>query len=82
MLALALQAELIGSKSLLVQKIKRFTDAGFSVTDLSPLDTTEEPYYYTFKVQCTSCREIHPNWVSLSRFVSYQGFIRALVHVG
>ena len=73
MLALALQAELLGSMSLCIQNIKLFTDASFSVTNLSPLDTAEEPYYYTFKVQCTSCREIHPNWVSLSRFVSYQG---------
>jgi len=40
-----------------------------SVTDLRPDDTAESPYLYTFKVQCTSCREIHPNWVSVSRFV-------------
>ncbi|KAL6719486.1 hypothetical protein ACLMJK_003726 [Lecanora helva] len=40
------------------------------VTDLVPLDTPEEPYFYTFKVQCTSCRETHPNYVSLSRFES------------
>lgn len=40
-----------------------------SVTDLLPIDTEENPFYYTFKVQCTSCREIHPNWVSVSRFV-------------
>ncbi|KAK3630477.1 hypothetical protein LTR56_009473 [Elasticomyces elasticus] len=38
------------------------------VTDLQPQDTEETPFYYTFKVQCTSCREIHPNWVSVSRF--------------
>ncbi|KAF1349036.1 hypothetical protein BDV97DRAFT_354881 [Delphinella strobiligena] len=37
------------------------------VTDLLPIDTEENPFYYTFKVQCTSCREIHPNWVSVSR---------------
>jgi Eukaryotic protein of unknown function (DUF866) len=41
-----------------------------SVTDLRPVDTQENPYYYMFKVQCTSCRETHPNWVSISRFVS------------
>ncbi|MCJ1480348.1 hypothetical protein MMC06_000503 [Schaereria dolodes] len=40
------------------------------VTDLRPVDTSEEPYFYTFKVQCTSCREIHPNWVNISRFES------------
>ncbi|KAF6228919.1 hypothetical protein HO133_007031 [Letharia lupina] len=38
------------------------------VTDLLPLDTPDEPYFYTFKVQCTSCRETHPNWVSVSRY--------------
>ncbi|KAL9065216.1 MAG: hypothetical protein Q9161_008374 [Pseudevernia consocians] len=38
------------------------------VTDLLPLDTPDEPYFYTFKVQCTSCREIHPNWISVNRY--------------
>ena len=41
-----------------------------SVTDLVPTDTQEQPFYYMFKVQCTSCRETHPNWVGVSRFVS------------
>jgi hypothetical protein len=44
-----------------------------SVTDLRPNDTAEDPFLYTFKVQCTSCREIHPNWVSVNRFVSLSG---------
>ena len=39
------------------------------VTDLSPVDTEAQPFYYTFKVQCTSCREVHPNPVTISRFV-------------
>jgi hypothetical protein len=39
-----------------------------SVTDLRPLDTEDAPFFYTFKVQCTSCRETHPNMVSVSRF--------------
>jgi hypothetical protein len=38
------------------------------VTSLRPVDTEDAPFYYTFKVQCTSCRETHPNWVSVSRF--------------
>ncbi|KAK1053696.1 hypothetical protein LTR33_014325 [Friedmanniomyces endolithicus] len=38
------------------------------VTDLQPEDTEQTPFYHTFKVQCTSCREVHPNWVSVSRF--------------
>lgn len=40
------------------------------VTDLLPVDTKENPYFYTFKIQCTSCRETHPNLVSISRFES------------
>lgn len=39
------------------------------MTDLQPEDTQDAPFYYTFKVQCTSCRETHPNFVSVSRFV-------------
>ncbi|KAL6236149.1 hypothetical protein BDW75DRAFT_207518 [Aspergillus navahoensis] len=42
------------------------------VTDLRPQDTEETPYYYTFKVQCTSCRETHPNWVSFNRFEQHE----------
>lgn len=38
------------------------------VTDLRPNDSAESPFYYTFKVQCTSCRETHPNFVTMSRF--------------
>jgi hypothetical protein len=40
------------------------------VTDLRPVDTEQDPYFYSFRVQCTSCRETHSNWVSVSRFVS------------
>ncbi|KAF2667933.1 DUF866-domain-containing protein [Microthyrium microscopicum] len=42
------------------------------VTDLRPDDTAENPFLYTFKVQCTSCREIHPNWVSVSRHETHE----------
>lgn len=41
------------------------------VTDLTPTDTADTPYYYTFKVQCTSCRETHANWVGVSRHVGF-----------
>lgn len=41
-----------------------------SVTNLRPSDAQDNPFWYTFKVQCTSCRETHPNWVGVSRFVS------------
>ncbi|KIW06581.1 uncharacterized protein PV09_02300 [Verruconis gallopava] len=42
------------------------------VTNLRPLDTAEDPYNYTFKVQCTSCRETHPNWISFNRFEQHE----------
>ncbi|KAE8385591.1 FAD binding domain-containing protein [Aspergillus alliaceus] len=42
------------------------------VTELRPHDTPEEPYFYSFKVQCTSCRETHPNWVSFNRFEQHE----------
>ena len=38
------------------------------VTELRPSDTADTPFFYTFRVQCTSCRETHPNDVSFSRF--------------
>ncbi|EPS32693.1 hypothetical protein PDE_07653 [Penicillium oxalicum 114-2] len=38
------------------------------VTGLKPTDTEENPYYFTFKVQCTGCRETHPKWVTFNRF--------------
>ncbi|KAF2761956.1 DUF866-domain-containing protein [Pseudovirgaria hyperparasitica] len=40
------------------------------VTDLLPNDTEDNPFFYTFKVQCTSCREIHPNWVTEQNEIS------------
>ncbi|POS80777.1 DUF866 domain-containing protein [Diaporthe helianthi] len=38
------------------------------VTNLRPDDTEANPFWYTFKVQCTSCRETHANWVGVNRF--------------
>ena len=68
MLALTLEAELVGFVTRLFC-IPTDVDAMDSVKELLPVDSTDEPYYYTFKIQCTSCRETHPNWVSISRFV-------------
>ncbi|KAK9472327.1 uncharacterized protein V1510DRAFT_417937, partial [Dipodascopsis tothii] len=42
------------------------------VTGLAPADDESEPYAYTFKVQCTSCREVHPNEVFFNRFDTYE----------
>ncbi|EAS34905.3 uncharacterized protein CIMG_00259 [Coccidioides immitis RS] len=38
------------------------------VTDLQPTDTEDSPYHYSFRVQCTSCREVHPKLVSFNRW--------------
>ncbi|KAI0136970.1 DUF866 domain protein [Xylariales sp. AK1849] len=43
------------------------------LTNLRPKDTEESPFWYTFTVQCTSCRETHANSVGVSRFVSSMG---------
>ena len=69
MLALALTADLTGYVYL-GNSVCCADDC--SVTDLLPLDTPDEPYFYTFRVQCTSCRETHPNWISVSRHVCTQ----------
>jgi hypothetical protein len=49
-----------GPTKLILKNVRR-------VTDLQPTDTEDNPYFYTFKVQCTSCRETHPNWVTVNR---------------
>ncbi|KAM4060103.1 hypothetical protein HRG_002287 [Hirsutella rhossiliensis] len=38
------------------------------VTGLRPEDTADNPFWYMFKVQCTSCRESHANYVGVNRF--------------
>ncbi|ODM15638.1 hypothetical protein SI65_08872 [Aspergillus cristatus] len=42
------------------------------VNQLRPQDTENDPYFYTFKVQCTSCREVHPNFISFTRFEQHE----------
>ena len=42
------------------------------VTDLRP--TSEETFTYFMRVQCSSCRELHPNIVGISRTVRKQDF--------
>lgn len=39
------------------------------VTGLEPKTEGDAPdeYYYAFQVQCTSCRETHPNYIQVSR---------------
>ncbi|KAG5916591.1 hypothetical protein E4U61_003504 [Claviceps capensis] len=40
------------------------------VTNLRPDDTQDNPFWYMFRVQCTSCRETHDNYVGVNRFES------------
>ncbi|KAM3536230.1 hypothetical protein MY4038_000388 [Beauveria bassiana] len=47
------------------------------VTNLRPLDTEENPFWYMFKVQCTSCREIHNNYVGVNRFRESTATVKA-----
>ncbi|KAJ8107647.1 hypothetical protein ONZ43_g6670 [Nemania bipapillata] len=55
MYALTLTAELNGNDK-------------YRVTNLRPKDIEASPFWYTFMVQCTSCRETHSNAISVSRF--------------
>ncbi|KAK9466393.1 hypothetical protein V1512DRAFT_167874 [Lipomyces arxii] len=41
------------------------------VTELRPVDSEDSPYTYAFKVQCTSCRETHPNFVELTAYETH-----------
>ncbi|GJC85832.1 UPF0587 protein C2D10.03c [Colletotrichum liriopes] len=61
MFALALTAELNGISN---------SFANLRVTNLRPDDSEGNPFWYTFKVQCTSCREVHDKPIGVSRFVS------------
>ncbi|KAI6781789.1 uncharacterized protein J7T54_004955 [Emericellopsis cladophorae] len=38
------------------------------VTNLRPDDSEDNPFWYMFKVQCTSCRETHNNYIGVNRF--------------
>ena len=74
MLALTLTADLTGFVKCPNRSVKvapELMKEAYSVTNLLPVDTEENPQYYSFRVQCTSCRETHPNWVHLSRHVSF-----------
>ena len=68
MLALSLTADLEGYGHVHLP-LQRHILTCPRVTGLRPVDTQDIPFYYMFKVECTSCRETHPNWVSISRFV-------------
>ncbi len=39
-----------------------------NITDLVPVDTFQVPFLYNFMKQCSSCRELHENAITLNRF--------------
>ncbi|CAK9439498.1 uncharacterized protein LODBEIA_P35980 [Lodderomyces beijingensis] len=43
-----------------------------NVTELEPLDTPQEPHYYTFKIECTKCRTVHDKDVQINRFEKHE----------
>lgn len=38
------------------------------ITDLSPKDSEQSPFEYTFEIECTSCREKHDKEITINRF--------------
>lgn len=42
-----------------------------NVTDLRPLDEPNDPFEYTFIIECTNCREEHAKPVTINRFESH-----------
>lgn len=43
-----------------------------NVTDLEPVDTAESPFEYTFRIECTKCREAHDKPVNINRFEQHE----------
>ncbi|KAH3667072.1 hypothetical protein WICMUC_005419 [Wickerhamomyces mucosus] len=42
------------------------------LTDLSPKDTQENPFEYTFLIECTQCREQHDKEITINRFEKHE----------
>lgn len=40
--------------------------------DFTPHDIESQPFFYTFTIQCSSCREEHSNPVSINRFEKHE----------
>ncbi|RKF54638.1 UPF0587 protein C2D10.03c [Golovinomyces cichoracearum] len=71
MLSLFLTADLTGYYlSHPLQKNVASNSGLVRVTNLRPHDTVENPFWYTFSVQCSSCRQVHPKKLNISRFES------------
>lgn len=42
------------------------------VTDLEPVDTPENVFEYTFRVECTKCRTIHPKPIGINQYEQHE----------
>ncbi|KAI3403424.1 hypothetical protein KGF56_003708 [Candida oxycetoniae] len=42
------------------------------VTDLEPVDTPQQPFEYTFRIECTKCRTIHDKAIQINRFEKHE----------
>lgn len=43
-----------------------------NVTDLEPVDSPQNPYEYTFTIECTKCREVHDKPVTINTFEQHE----------
>lgn len=43
-----------------------------NVTDVQPVDSAESPFEYTFRIECTKCRETHGKPVTINRFEQHE----------
>lgn len=43
-----------------------------NVTDLMPQDSVTEPFEYSFRIQCTKCREVHDKPVTVNLYEKYE----------
>lgn len=39
---------------------------------MKPVDTPDSVFEYTFKIQCTSCREVHPKNITINRVETHE----------
>jgi hypothetical protein len=43
-----------------------------NVTNLRPQDSTQQPFEYNFKIQCTKCRETHDNVITINLYEKHE----------
>ncbi|EDK44318.1 conserved hypothetical protein [Lodderomyces elongisporus NRRL YB-4239] len=43
-----------------------------NVTALEPYDTPQDPFYYTFRIECTKCRTIHDKEIQITQYEKHE----------